>query len=67
MKAPEFFKMGKCQKRVYPTKRLAQEMLNHCVKEGYESPKHLRIYCCKACKGWHITSHFTRRRHVSTE
>jgi hypothetical protein len=41
----------------YPSKRVASEYRERLRRARRNRKKHLRVYCCPLCKGWHLTSH----------
>lgn len=49
----EDYESGRCGKKVYD-KKTAQTKRNFLMNSGKE--KYMRIYPCKGCNGWHLTS-----------
>ncbi|MES2707160.1 MAG: hypothetical protein V4726_11220 [Verrucomicrobiota bacterium] len=45
-----------CGKTIYPDKRAAATARNAWMHSHHNRPDHLRIYACRSCNGWHLTS-----------
>ena len=51
----------RCYKHAYARKQ-ALTQKNTLIKRGYA--KYLRVYKCKRCHSWHLTSQEERQRHA---
>lgn len=48
---------GSCNKQAYKTKKLAQTVRNIRIRSKRKADD-LKIYLCRYCNDWHLTSHY---------